>query len=65
MEREAKKDWSWVDWIRFLFYRQAPLSCNMSLAHSMWTIRRPERPSPVPTKGEVRDDCSSVAVDVA
>ena len=28
MEREAKKDWSWVDWMRFLFYRQAssPLS---------------------------------------
>ena len=23
MERGAKKDWSWVDWMRFLFYRQA------------------------------------------
>ena len=23
MNREAKKDWSWVDWMRFLFYRQA------------------------------------------
>ncbi len=24
MDRAAKKDWSWVDWMRFLFYRQAP-----------------------------------------
>ena len=23
MDRAAKKDWSWVDWMRFLFYRQA------------------------------------------
>lgn len=23
MERAAKKDWSWVDWMRFLFYRHA------------------------------------------
>ena len=29
MDRESKKDWSWVDWMRFLFYRQAtiPFSC--------------------------------------
>ena len=25
MERAAKKDWSWVDWMRFLFYRHAQL----------------------------------------
>lgn len=26
MDREAKKEWSWVDWMRFLFYRQ--FFCN-------------------------------------
>ena len=39
MTREAKKDWSWVDWMRFLFYRQAqnPQSGYlMLLAHMTW-----------------------------
>lgn len=31
MESEAKKDWSWVDWMRFLFYRQALISHYVSL----------------------------------
>lgn len=38
MEREAKKDWSWVDWMRFLFYRQAVLGHALHALSRHWNV---------------------------
>lgn len=38
MERGAKKDWSWVDWMRFLFYRQAPTLTPLSAFSEIWPV---------------------------
>ena len=40
MDRAAKKDWSWVDWMRFLFYRQAS-----ALPHTLLTPHHTEAAS--------------------
>ena len=52
MDRAAKKDWSWVDWMRFLFYRQAP-----ALPHTLLSPQHTAASAPSDTPESPKQPC--------